>query len=667
MRPHTMAFRQGVWRAPVSGLAESIYRLARAFESRSFGLTPEQIGISEGLRAATGVAVMVALAYGLGLSWLGWAAFGAFWCCLADPGGQAGTRLKAIGGFALGGALVLPCVSIAGAFGPVVGGAVMLALVFLTNLPRAWGAIATVPGILVSVVAVVGVDYPRSPEGALLLTGGFLLGCAWALLLCLVLWRIHPHAPVRRAASSIYAREAAMVADFLALAQHGEANEEARLALNAEHRRAVRLAIERGRAAVARLGDGSARHELAVDSADRLFAGLLALGHGLVASEQPRALRFCLWTLREALLEAEHLAAARRFDGTRLKGYAADLAQDASSLPPAQARALSVCAAALAAFAAGPGVECARGPARGASRGRINAPILRHAARVTVAVGVAYLLVAWLDLAFSYWATMATVMVMQPLAETTWPRSLERIIGSIGGGMLAALLLALLPAKPLLLVVIFPLAALTIAFKSVNYTVFVLFLTPLFVLVIDMLQPGGGIPAARALNNVIGALVGVAGVLWLWPERRKGGLRALLAAAAEANLRFAAAVLAHPAMGHDASGQERREAGMASSVAETALSRMRLEGRGRRGRLDDAAQLLTALRAVAGAAAMRLVSGETAPDAARAAECAALAAALAARLRGERVEMPAPWAEEDELTHAVAGLRDAALRISGNA
>ena len=665
MRTRSVDFRHFTWRGPAAGISDGFYRLARQLESRAFGLTPEQIGIVEGLRAATAVAVMAALAYGLSRPWLAWAVFGAFWCCLADPGGPDWVRKRAIGGFALAGALVLPIVSIAGSLGPLVGGPVMLAAVFLTNLPRAWGASATVPGILVSVVAVVGVDYPHRPAGALVLTGAFLLGCAWAYLLCLVLWRIHPHAPVRRAASALYAREAAMVQDMLVLAGHEQASAAAWAELNAEHRRAVRLSIERARAAVARLEQRRARHELAVDCADRLFAGLLALGHGLAAGEASRPLRFALWTLHEALAEAAHQAASRQFSGVRLADQARSLAQDARALPHAPGRALAQCAAALAAYAAGPVAE-RDAVLPQAGPGRITIPVLRHAARVTVAVAVAYLLVAWLNLTFSYWATMATVMVMQPLAETTWPRSLERILGSVGGGMLAALLLAASPAKPVLLLIIFPLAALTIAFKSVNYTVFVLFLTSLFVLVIEMVQPGSGVPVARAVNNIIGALVGVAGVLLLWPERRPGGVAALLAAAVEANLTFAAQALAHPAMGQDAAGQERRAAGLASSAAETALARMRLEGRGRRGRLEGAEALLSALRNVAGAAAVRVLSAGP-QDTARAAACRALAAAIAARLRGGAAPLPSLPPANDELSAALARLSDAAAGLPARA
>lgn len=657
-----MGLMQSLLRGPAEGISDSAYRLARAFESRSFGLTPEQIGLSEGLRAATAVAVMVGLAYGLQLPWLAWGAFGAFWCCLADPGGPDRTRAKAIGGFAVLGALVLPCVSIAGSFGHVVGGAVMLALVFISILPRAWGPVASVPGLLVSVVAVVGVDYPRSPLGALVLAGAFLFGCAWAMLICLVIWRIHPHNPVRRAAASIFAREASMAGEFLTLMQQGSADEAAWQGLNAEHRRAVRLAIERGRGAVAQLSSGRAPYELAVDSADRVFAGMIALGHCLTVGEAPRLLRFCLYMLREALHEAERQAANRVFNGAHLRVQAQALAQDAKDLPDAPARALGLCAVALLAYAAGPVQADERRAASAAQPMRMSGAVLRHAARVTMAVGVAYALVSWMNLAFSYWATMATVMVMQPLAEATWPRSLERIIGSVGGGVVAALLLAVLPAKPLLLLIIFPLAACAIALKSVNYTLFVLFLTPLFVLVIDMVQPGDGIPAARALNNVIGSLVGVAAVLWLWPERRRGGFRAILAEAVQANFSFAAQVLANPAMDQDVAGQARRAAGMASAAAETALSRMRLEGRSRRERLDDAAALLSALRSVAGAAAVRLIGGNPA-DAARAESCKAAEAAIASGIRGGSGPDYPVSAGDDDLARALTHARDAASRL----
>ena len=54
--------------------------------------------------------------------------------------------------------------------------------------------------------------------------------------------------------------------------------------------------------------------------------------------------------------------------------------------------------------------------------------------------------------------------------------------------------------------------------RSVNYTVFVAFLTMLFILVTELLQPGAGIASARMLDNVIGSIAALLAVLLLWPD-----------------------------------------------------------------------------------------------------------------------------------------------------
>jgi uncharacterized membrane protein YccC len=87
---------------------------------------------------------------------------------------------------------------------------------------------------------------------------------------------------------------------------------------------------------------------------------------------------------------------------------------------------------------------------------------------------------------------MAAIVVMQPGATPTWPRMVERVIGSVGGGLVAVVLGLLFPSPWECLVIIFPLAAATIALRFVNYTLFVLFLTPLFILVAELVAPANG-------------------------------------------------------------------------------------------------------------------------------------------------------------------------------
>ncbi|WP_298282382.1 FUSC family protein, partial [Acidocella sp.] len=283
-------------------------------------------------------------------------------------------------------------------------------------------------------------------------------------------------------------------------------------------------------------------------------------------------------------------------------------------------------------------------------------PVARHAARISAGVLLTYGLSVWLDLSFSYWATMATVMVMQPATEATWPRTLERILGSVGGGLLAAALLALIPGKLALFLLVIPLAALTIGLKSVNYTLFVLFLTPLFVLVISLFQPQEGIPIARALNNVLGALIGLMATALLWPEPQTSQFERQLAEAAHANLTFASLVLdaTAPAAAIEAA---RRNAGLKSSLAETALRRKRLEGQSKRAKLDATETLLSQLRLIAGAATVEHVSPHPAnPERAR--HYASLANLYAAHLAANRTyPLPPPEPEpDDDLGHAVSTL-----------
>ena len=146
--------------------------------------------------------------------------------------------------------------------------------------------------------------------------------------------------------------------------------------------------------------------------------------------------------------------------------------------------------------------------------------------------------------------------------------------------MLAALLVLIAPTPLVLLPAIFPIATATIALRRVNYTLFVVAVTCLFVLVAELLLPATGIPVARAINSVIGSVVGAAAALLLWPDRGANGPAAQLAEAVAANLALAAqAIAAESAAPFDAA---RGAAGVASTAAEITCRRLALAGQSRR-------------------------------------------------------------------------------------
>lgn len=621
-------------------------RFARWLQTRSFSFEIERLGVAEGLRAATAVAGMVWLSQITGEALFAWGAFAAFWTCLADPGGSDRLRFKIMAGFALVGTLVAALVSMIAAFGPAIATPVLFVVVLACMLGRVLSTQFGLVGVLASVVAVVAVDYPNPWTTALKLAAIFLIGCVWAGVLCLALWRVHPHSPARRAIAAIYRDLGYMVASLEAVCRGFTPASQHQ---HADHRRAVRSAIERARATVGHIAaghrNGSARRGLIawIEASDRFLAGLIALEHEVETASgdtELTALAEILWPLPALLDALARQAQNKRPDWTTIQSGAAHLKRIASRRDGIYGRVAAYWAEALDdleqqwqnrtqsdAPAATPAAP---------QKFRLNQPktALRHALRVALAVIIAYGASVLLHLPYSYWGTMAVVVVMQPQVTATWPRMLERVLGSIAGGLIAAGLWLLTPAPAFLALVIFPLAAGCIAFRSVNYTLHVLFLTPLFVLVADLIDPGHGtgIALARALNNGLGSLLGFAACLLFWPDPERQPLKEKLAEAADANFAYAM-LAADPHAERDAIEAARRAAGIASTAAEIVRERMVLEGRRREASLDEAADLLDALRRLAGAS----TAGWLAQRPAKGTKCCALfATGLGDYLRGHR-------------------------------
>ena len=597
--------------------------LLRFLEKHSVALAPEQIGFIEGLRAATAFVIVVAIAWGLDAPILGWAAFGAFWTCLADPGGPDRERFLAMGGLAVAGAIVATLAATLAGFGLCVALPFLFLIIFGCSLTRGWGPVIAPAGLMVSVVAVVAISFPSTPLAAIELGVILLSGSLWATTLCLLIWRVHPHGPARRAVVATYARLHDMLNDLQS--QHSEISSSKRAAaLTAYHRRAVRSAIEQGHALLARLpsaGDVTRNYIGAgLDAADQLFATLIAIEHydrKGVAPTAESTYRETLGILAEMVTELKHQSARRMTDvrvpaaiAARLRSQPVTTANFLARLRIRSATSLDSLVRQWPPVALAP--KCDLCEAEKSAQQVFNLfapPIVKHAVRAALAVMAAYAAAQFLRLDYSYWATMATVVCMQPGASATGRRSLERILGSIVGAVIAAAGAELLSTQSELLLVIFPVAAATIALRSVSYTLFVAFLTPLFIFASELLQPGHSLAWTRALDNIIGALIGI-GISSLWPERVRDEMAAALSKAVDTNLAYAERVSNHADATDSSIRDAQRAAGNASTAAEVVRQRLALEGQRHSSHLDEAAAVLAALRTLAGAVTARWLESE---------------------------------------------------------
>lgn len=140
----------------------------------------------------------------------------------------------------------------------------------------------------------------------------------------------------------------------------------------------------------------------------------------------------------------------------------------------------------------------------------------RHAAVMAACVGVVVYVIQLYDVPHGYWIAVTLTVVLRPLPDHTRERARQRIIGTVGGVILALVLASVMPVWGIA-VGLAACVLLMIAYAMQDdYVRQVVFLTPAVVL----LAPAGGVGVTaveRAVATVAGTLV--AGAVALLVER----------------------------------------------------------------------------------------------------------------------------------------------------
>jgi len=589
---------KGRWALP------HLRRAARRLELRAVGLLPEQFNGEEGARAALAVGAPLIIALTTGQPSLGWAVFAAFWTCLCDGPGPHAMRRRTLGLFVMIGTVL----AFAGSWGASAGVEAALAvgpaLVFVAILAGAAFSLDSLLGTLLAVVAVVAVGFPHPAPAAAAQSLTFLAGGSWAFLLINLVWRIDPRASLDRNAGAVIARLFDMAADLASIGDRGHRDAQWH-SEHAEHRRAVRMSMERLRTVLARHPADAPQYHDALRATEIIFGALVALDHAYIHRLGPtterattaRAFATALLGVRLSLRGDVCKKDLLRRCIERLDRTAKHLTDDLmSGCVLALKNALLVLEnpeQSNEALAVPPHQIAPNWKDR--MRGALRLG-LRQAAGV---IGVYYIAIIF-QLGYPYWATMALIVCLQGGARVTWARSLERIFGSLLGGFLALALLSVTQHPVILCVLAILLASVTISLRAVNYSIFVVVLTMLFIIVTDMMHPGSGVAAARVVDNLLGSIAALLAVLVLWPDFGPP-LHTLIVKGREANRAYLESVTAGRPVLDVRTAQ--RAAGLASIDVEVALHD--LSGlRYRRHRLNENDQsALREMRNLAGEAA----------------------------------------------------------------
>lgn len=574
-----------------------------------------RIDLAEGLRAAVAIASVLLLGF-----WVHWApleeaGLGALFACTADPGGRGRVRLTWGVAFALaGGATTVLFGWLASA--PVWVSAPVAALaVGGLALLRVYGQAAGLFVSMVTITLVIALGLPGDPWER---GGGFVLGAFWALALGLVVWRLRPFDPQRRAVARAWQALAALVRDLHDLLRLPGPGAERWEAHARAHRRAVRTAIEAARGVgletARRRGPAPAARAsvIRLEAADQIFGGLIALSdlmeaapaESQAAARLLRVLRPLCVVLAQAALEGRRVRLARitrAIEMIAMVGH--DLPDSAAPAVTCIAQNLRI-AANLAApqgfipegerVAEGGWRERVLGPLRASLD--LQAPTARHALRAMVVSLPAFVLTGAFPTVYGHWLTITLVMTLQPFTLMTWQRAIERTLGTAGGVVLAAAISLAAPGPLGIALICFPLAIACFALRPAGYGLMVVFLTPLVVLLVELAVPGSSgleIAGMRALYTLLGAALSVAGGVLLWPSREPARLAAQIDATLRAHAAWAEA-------GGAAIDPARRAAGRASGELEASLARALAEPGRDPARLEAAMLADAALRRIGG-------------------------------------------------------------------
>lgn len=599
-----------------------------------------QMNWLRGLRAGVALSAPIVLGNLTGLPNMGWAALGGFEAIVADTGGPYRTRMGSLLTLSVGGA--------AGLFlGALASGHLAWALPLTLVWCFVWSYLAVLgqpfssAGVLVQLIYICGIGTPtadwREAAGwALCLLGGG----AWAALLSLFLWPLDAYRPARAAVAACYTELGSFLGSIAELAARPEQRPALWHRLAQHHQYRIRRALEQGWHMVANIRAGSTAETrrgrqmvVLLEHADLLIARTVALAEHLEnepASEGSVCRDRLLAGLADLRAAEDWIAAllvrrrsltlaharAKRSEMDRLPPYLeqcvaagdasgrfllAQITQSASTLES------SIEAAAL--MRLGKSVDSDAPPAgasashfgyvlgrmaalrQGWSLDALTANLtprsltLRHAARVALVCTLDVALILLLHIDHGYWLLLTSLIVLQPHVSGTMRRGMERIGGTVAGGILAALLAVALHSQLTTAAVLFVLALLSMAILPVSYAAFSFFLTPTFVLAWLPYSGDWMLALVRTLNTIGGALIAILAMRFLFPAYERERAPRFLGASLAADRSYLEKLLESWRTGARSSrilAEARRATGLAHNDTEESLERLLAESWPRR-------------------------------------------------------------------------------------
>lgn len=231
--------------------------------------------------------------------------------------------------------------------------------------------------------------------------------------------------------------------------------------------------------------------------------------------------------------------------------------------------------------------------------------VLRHSLRLGIVTAIAI----WITRAFSldhgYWATLTVLVTLQPHLNDTTLKGVQRVGGTVLGGLLAALLVGLIHSPVALIVIVFILVVVSVSLIPLNYGAFSLFSTTTFILLAEIGIHDPHIVTSRILNTFIGGALSLIAIRLFWPSWERTRFPDYMAVALRANRRYLKRVTDAVLLSDESAKSKlmsvRRQVGLAELNVEASFQRVLSEPKSKTAELESSMTALLYTRRVSAA------------------------------------------------------------------
>lgn len=164
----------------------------------------------------------------------------------------------------------------------------------------------------------------------------------------------------------------------------------------------------------------------------------------------------------------------------------------------------------------------------------------RHSLRMMITCGIGFIISKLIAQGHhSYWITMTIIIILKPSFSLTKKKNYDRILGTIGGGIIGLLLLYFIQDQTALFILILFFMLGTYTFKTLNYIVMVIFLTPYILILFHFLGLGAlNVAGERLLDTVIGSILAFLASYFLFPQWESGYIQKYMGDVLKANIHY---------------------------------------------------------------------------------------------------------------------------------